>query len=312
MLYVTTREKYDAFTTARTLQSDAGADGGLYFPYKLPRFSPDEIASFKDKSFGQNVADMLNLFFGTHLSGWDVEFSIGRYPVKVHTLHQKIWIAECWRNLEGSYDGMERQLAGRIRGCFPSEAKLTSWLRIAVRIAVLSGVFSELQRQGLNSKVDISVEEGDFNQVMALWYGRQMGFPIANIVFGCSDGSSGWDLIHNGAVRVSGQNALELERLVRGALGVEEALRFSDCCQRGDSFTLLSPLAKQLRSGMSAAVVSPSRVRDVIPNVYSTAGYRMDENMAVAYSALLDFRAKTGESRSALILGLRDPNCKER
>lgn len=311
MLYVTTREKYDAYTTARTLQSDAAIDGGLYFPYKMPQFSQEEMTSFRDKSFGQNVADVLNLFFGTRLSGWDVEFSVGRYPVKLYSLHQKILIAECWRNLEGSYKGMERQLAARVQGCFPSEVKLTSWLRIAIRIAVLAGVFSELQRQGMDSMVDISVEEGDFNQVMALWYARQMGMPVGNIVFGCADGSSCWELIHNGAVRVSGQTSLELERLIRGTLGVDEALRFADCCQRGESYAVPAPLALQLRNGMSAAVVSPSRARDVIPNVFNTAGYQMDETMAIAYSALLDFRAKTGGSRTALILGHKEPGRRE-
>lgn len=307
MLYVTTREKYDAYTTARTLQSDFGPDGGLYFPYKMPRLTAAETAALKEKTFGQNVADMLNRFFSSSLSGWDVEFGIGRYPVRVAALHQKILIAECWRNLDGSYEAMERQLAGRVCGCFPAEAKLTSWLRIAIRIAVLAGIAGELQRQGIEGAVDISVPEGDFNQVMALWYAREIGLPIANIICGCADGSNAWELIHAGAVRGSGAT-LELERLVRGTLGVDEAQRFAAACGNADLYALLPHMAKQLRQGMFAAVVSRSRVDAAIPNVFSTASYIMEPDVAVAYSSLLDYRAKTGESRTALLMGQCNPN----
>lgn len=307
MLYVTTREKYDAFTTARTLQSDLGPDGGLYFPYKMPFLTSDEVAALKEKSFGQNVADILNLFFGCGLSGWDVEFGIGRYPVKVTALHQKILIAECWRNLDGSYDAMQRQLAGRICGCFPADVKLTSWLKIAIRIAVLTGIFGELQRQGMDLPVDISVPEGDFHQVMAFWYARQMGLPIANIICGCADGSNAWELIHGGSVRANPAMP-ELERLVRAALGVEEANCFAKALQSQEVYSLLPHMAQQLRNGLFAAVVSHSRVNGAIPNVYRTAAYIMEPDVAVAYSALLDYRAKTGESRTALLLGQRNPD----
>ena len=305
MLYVTTREKYDAFTPIRTLQSDCGADGGLYFPYQMPRFTQQEIAGLKDRSFGQVVSEVLNQFFDCQLTAWDVEFAIGRYPVKIQTISQKLLIAELWRNLEGSYDKLEKQLADRVRAQFPGETQKTSWLRIAIGVAVLAGVFSELQRQQMLDPVDISVDEGDFGQVMVLWYARQMGFPIANIICGCKDGSAAWELIYNGALRDTTAMP-ELERLVRSSLGVEEALRFYGASLHGESYILLPQAHQQLRNGLFASVVSQERVDTAIPNVKSTAGYQMDARAAVAYSALLDYRARTGERRTALLLGKQD------
>ena len=81
MLYVTTRGKYDAFTAARTMNLDRGPDGGLFIPFRLPQLTRDEIIALGSKTFGQNVADILNLFFSTRLSGWDVDMTIGRSPV---------------------------------------------------------------------------------------------------------------------------------------------------------------------------------------------------------------------------------------
>ncbi len=301
MLYVTTREKFDAFTPIRTLQADCGSDGGRYFPYKMPQFTKQESEGLKDQSFGQVVAQILSSFFDCQITAWDVEFAIGRHPVKIQPVGQKVLIAELWRNLEGSYEKLEKQLGDRVCSQFTGETKKTSWLRIAIGIAVLAGVFCELQRQGMTESLDISVEEGDFTQVMILWYGRQMGLPIANIICGCHDGSAAWELIYNGAVRDT-VSMPELERLVRSALGVEEALRYFAASEYGESFSLLPQSHERLRKGLFASVISRERVDAVIPNVKSTAGYQLTPQVALAYGALQDFRAIQNQANPALIL----------
>lgn len=296
MLYVTTREKYDAFTTARTLVSSVGPDGGLYLPYKMPLLTAEELETHAEQSFGQNVAAMLNRFFGCGLSGWDVEFSIGRYPVKLAAMGQKILMAECWRNLEGSYEKLERHLAARICRKGTRDVVVTSWLRIAIRIALLTGVFGEMRRNGFRDCVDIAVPDGDFSLAMAVWYGREMGLPVANIIVGCGDGSDAWNLLHNGQLRSGAMP--ELERLIYGTLGIEAAQRLG----RGESISLRPDQLQLLRKGLFSAVVSKDRRDAAIPNVYSTNSYILEPNAAVAYSALMDYRARTGEGRVALIL----------
>lgn len=311
MLYVTTREKYDAFTTARAIHLDRGAEGGLFLPYKMPYFSTEERKEMAERSFGQNLADLLNRFFSTHLSGWDVEFCVGRYPIRVAPMGQKVLVTECWRNLDGSYEKMERQLAARICGCGNREVKLTSWLRIGIRICVLAAVFAELQRQellDLQQKIDVAVPDDDFSLAMAVWYGRQMGLPIANIICGCSDDSEAWNLIHNGQVRPVSQPVVkELERLIFSTLGADEALRYADCRDREVVYSLKPDQLGILRRGVFAAVVSRDRMESVIPNVYRTSAYIMESGAAVSYAGLMDYRAKTGESRYALLLADRNP-----
>ena len=306
MLYVTTREKFDAFTPIRTLQSDCGSDGGRYLPYKMPHFSQQELETLKDRSFGQVVAEILSRFFDCRITAWDVEFAIGRHPVKIQSVGQKVLIAELWRNLEGSYEKLEQQLCDRVCSQFAGETQKTSWLRIAIGVAVLTGVFAELLRQGMVDALDISVEEGDFTQVMTVWYARQMGLPIANIICGCRDGSAAWDLIYNGTVRDTASMP-ELERLVRSALGIEEALRYFAASECGEGFSLLPNAHEQLRKGLFASVISRERVDAAIPNVKSTAGYQMTAQVAVAYRALPDYRARTGARRVALLLGRHNP-----
>lgn len=310
MLYVSTREKYDADTVVWTLKGDRAKDGGLYLPFKMPHFSPADVAALKDKTFGQTVADMLNLFFNAGLSGWDVEFSAGRHPVKVASAGQTVLVAESWRNLEGSYAKLERSLAARICGCSAADVTVTSWLRIAIRIAVLTAIFGQLQRENVTENVDIALSVGDLDVVMAVWYCRKMGLPIGNIICGCRDNDAVWELLHMGQLRAA-NDIPELERLIHGALGVEENLRYRGAMERGEQYSLLPETARQLRSGMFAAVVSKERVESAIPKVLNTCGYSMGMDVAAAYSALMDYRANTGARAMALLLSDRNPDEKK-
>lgn len=300
MLYLTTRDKHDAKTCSWTMKQDTAEDGGLYVPFQLPALP---VAELKEKSFGQTVADVLNLFFSAGLTGWDVELCIGRYPVRIAPLGQKVLVAECWRNLDGSFAGMEQSLAQRI--C--SGTCVTSWMRIAVRMAVLAAVFGELLRQEMEETVDVSVSIDDFSMVMAAWYGRKMGLPIGNIICGCRENDAVWELLHMGQLRTSGGVIPELERLIYGTFGVEETLRYSQICENNDIYTLLPNMSAQLREGMFAAVISGERVKTAIPSVYRTGAYVMGPDVAVAYSSLMDYRAKSGERPTALLIGQADP-----
>lgn len=307
MLYVTTRDKSDAYTTPHTFRADRAGNGGFYLPFRMPVFSQQELKEWGGKPFAQVVADILNLFFSCRLSSWDVEFSAGRYPVKLASLQQRVCIGELWHNQSGDFTGLEKTLALNIDSTL---TKPVSWVKIAVRIAVLFGIYSEMCRSELladGDSFDIALHEADFISVMAAWYCRKIGLPIQNIVIGCPENSAVWDLLQFGAVKPEQTVSGETERLIYGTLGIDEALRFAAACEKGTGYSLLPQMHECLRSGMFAFVVSKSRVDDAIPNVYRTAGYTLDRGAAQAYSALQDYRAKLGMGRVALVLSERKP-----
>lgn len=307
MLYVTTRDKFDAYTTPHAFRADRAPDGGFFLPFRMPHFSQQELEEWKEKSFAQMVADVLNLFFSCRLTSWDVEFSAGRYPVKLTSLQQRVCIGELWHNQSGDYTGLEKTLALKID---PTLIKPVSWVKIAVRIAVLFGIYAEMCRSELlrdSDSFDIALHEADLTAVFAAWYSREMGLPIHNIVVGCPENSPVWDLLQFGAVKPDQTVPGETERLIYGALGIDEVSRFIASCAKGAGYSLLPNMHERLNSGMFASVVSTSRVHDAIPNVYRTAGYALDRGAAQAYSALQDYRAKCGMSRVALVLSEQRP-----
>ena len=306
MLYVTTRNKHDAYTAHRTLNQDRAGDGGLFVPFKMPEFTPEQIAALAEKPFGQNVADVLNLFFGTKLTGWDVDVTVGRNPVKLRPMSQRILAGELWHNLDGTFDRFVENMAARIHPDGEYIGKPVNWLQVSIRIAVLFGLFGELIRSGQlapGKKMDVAVATGSFVVPMAVWYARQMGLPIGTIICGCNENGAVWDLLHHGevdtgitAVSTSTPEAdfaipPDLERLICGTIGQEEVMNFWWSCTEG----------------MVAAVVSKARVESILPSVYRTNQYVLDLYAALAYGALLDYRSRTGTAATALLLTEKSP-----
>lgn len=323
MLYITTRDKYDASTTPKSLQGDRGADGGLYLPFRMPAFNEGELKDLVTGTFGQTVANILNLFFSCGLSGWDVEFCIGRYPVKVTDIKQRIYAVELWNNSQNSYSRLENALSEKVREAVSGTAT-TSWLRIAVRIAVLFGAYGELLRAGFvafGATFDVSVPTGDFSCAMAVWYSCQMGLPVQNIICGCNENGMVWELLHHGEIRTDAVAVktttpdadvavpAELERLICGTLGQNEARRYASVCAEGASYAPRPGMLDDLRKGMFAAVISNERLAALLPNVAATTGYILGPYTALAYGGLLDYRTKHRESRPALLIADRNPIC---
>lgn len=320
MLYITTRDKTDSFTAPRSITADRGPDGGLFVPFRMPKLELAEIEALSEKTFGQAVADVLNLFFSAGLTGWDVDFAVGRSPVKQAAMNYRIWMVETWHNQQWDFDWLVRHLMTCVSG---KELKITDWAKISARIAVLFGVFGELLRDGIvdsEHPIDVAVMAGDFSGPMAVWYAREMGLPVGTIVCSCNENSAPWDLLHHGQIytdTVAVSTGLpeadyslppDLERLVFSALGYDENRRYCDACRQGKLYTPDPELAEKLRSGMFGAVVSRKRMDGIIRNVYRTNSYLLDPYAALAYGGLQDYRAKTGESRPALILSERSPS----
>jgi len=324
MLYVTTRNKNDAHTAHKTLTTDRGADGGLYVPFQMPSVSAEEILALKDKSFGQCVADILNMFFSARLDGWDVDFCIGRYPVKLVPMSHRIVVAETWHNPDWDFARMVRNLYGRICGNDDIHGVPSNWAWIAIRIATLFGLYGQLLRQGLagpESTVDVAVTAGDFSTSMAVWYAREIGLPVGMIISSCNENGGAWDLLHHGQLRTDTVAVptntpqcdvgvpSNIERLLYGRAGTAEVSRFVAACREGREYSLSEEAFASVRKGMYAAVVSQKRMESVIRNVYRTSTYLLDPYSALAYGGLQDYRATVGEGRTTLLMTERSPIC---
>ena len=308
MLYVTTRNNRDAYTVHHALTKNRCSDGGQYLPFRHPHFSEEELEQLFQKSSGHCIAAVLNRLFNRNLTGWDVEFAIGRNPVRLKSLQHKILVAEAWHTPGYRFDTLLNALSGRIA----KDCSVSEWIQIAVRSAILFGIFSDLRKQGI-SRADISCVAGDFLMPISAWYARHWGLPIGNIICTCNENNSLWDLHCHGQLRtdaVSIPTILpeadvvvphHLERLIYEYGGVPETLRYLDCCRKGMGYYPSDSLLAKFSKDFHLIVVSSQRITTLIPSVHSTHGHLLSSATALAYAGLMDHRAQTGATGCAIV-----------
>ena len=322
MLYVTTRNRCEQYTAARTLMGSRAADGGLFIPLSIPRMEGRELRSFTEMSFHDCIAKILNRLFHTNLTRWDLVFDIGKYPVRLEAMSHRIIISETWHNAKWSFEGLIEELRPHVTGEKDGEGECSFWLETGIRIAVIFGVMAEMMRAEIVSeenKIDISVVGGNFSAPVALWIARQMGLPIGNIIICCNENSGVWNLFHHGELRtevvtVSTKTPKAdiavpdgLEALISLTCGIDETGRFVDAWRSGRMYCPEENYLKKLRCGVEVSVISEDRLLQTIPSVFGTSGYLLSPYTAMAYAGLLDYRARTGESCYGIVFADSSP-----
>lgn len=322
MLYVTTRSREESYTASRTLSEDRAPDGGYFVPMKMPFFDRSQIKALGTKSFSQNVAEILNLLFQTQLDSWAVDFGIGRHPVRLVPVSGRAVIAETWHNPSWHFDRLAKSVEKMIRQSDQVSPVPTDWLKIGSRIAVLFGIFGELMGKGeagVDNSLDVVVPVGDFSGPMAAWYAKSWGLPIGNVLCCCNENAGCWNFIHKGEIRcdapvvetttpICDHTVPEgLERLISQTLGYRENERFIYTCCEGGLYYLEPTQLQRMQDGLHASVVGRQRLEWAILNLYRTDGFLSDPYTALCYSGLMDYRARTGQTRPALILSEESP-----
>ena len=298
MLYVTTRNDQEAFTVQHVMTRSRGEDGGLYLPLHFPKVSVENLKKMRNMSFNQRIASVLNLFFSTKLSGWDVDFSVGRYPVRLRELSHRILAGEFWHNFQWRYAGLQEKLTELV-SCDAGEEG--SWSTIAIRMAVLAAILLE-RDETESDRMDIAAALGDFSVPISAWYLRKMGFPVGNIICCCGENNQLWELICMGQMKLDTALPANLERLLFDCGGVGQAKRFACGCSEGLLYNASEEMLKILRKNLYVSVVSSDRIETAIPNVYNTYDYVLPSESALAYCGLMDYRSKTGITRSAIVI----------
>lgn len=317
MLYTTTRSNQETYTAFRAITSDRAPDGGFFLPLRMHKFTAEQWEIWAENSFEKTVADVLNLLFSAKLTQKDIADSAGRSGVRLIPMNHKLLMAELWHNDQGNLDLLCDKLAARILGREAGSFQTGVWMGIAVRIALLFGIYLELMRGNIVSAempADLSVAAGDFTAPMAAWYARDMGLPIGTIICAFNDNSAAWDLFNHGQLRTNEPVIAtdtpeadmsyppQVERLICQTLGREQVSMFAKSCDSGKQYDIPADLLNTFRAGVFAAVVSQSRMRSTRERLFRSSGYAMSPYTALAYAGLQDFRAMVGETRPAIIL----------
>ena len=303
MLYLSTRNTTDCYTSYRALNEAQAPDGGVYVPFRLLRYSDGELLGLRSQTPCEVIAKVLNQFFSVKLSGWDVECVVGRIPVKAEVVNQRLLFAEFWRNPDGSMKYLIHNLYRRMTGKLHAQG----WSYVAIEIALLFGFYTAAEVNP-NQGLDVAVVADDFADMAAIEYAKQMGLPINMIVCAAEDDSAVWDLLTRGDFNTGvGEQPKYLECFLFARLGKNAVLRYLEAAEKKRIFRVDEEELQTLIDNRFCSVVSSNRVDSIISGMYRANGYAIDLVTAMAYGGLQDYRAYTGLNRETLILAKKRP-----
>lgn len=208
-------------------------------------------------------------------------------------------------------------------GWFLSSANSINWGRLLPQIVYYFSAYCDFGASGRIScgdTLDFVVPTGNFGNILACWYAKNMGLPVGKLICASNQNNVLADFFERG---VYDRNRTfyttispSMDILVSSNL---ERLLYSVCKSDAEVAGYMAELSKTGAYEVSDAVksvinehfvggyCSDADTKAVIGSVYGENGYLMDTHTAVAYKKLGDYRKETGKTVPAVVVSTASP-----
>lgn len=209
------------------------------------------------------------------------------------------------------------------RGWFLSSANSINWGRLLPQIVYYFSAYCDGVNAGLvkiGEKLNFCVPTGNFGNILAGWYAKQMGLPAGRFICASNSNNVLTDFIRTGVydrnrrfyttmspsmdILVSSN----LERLLYALSGSDglTAGCMRDLRETG-RYTVPDSLRDAVRADFSADFCTEAETAAEIARVWHAHGYLIDPHTAVAGAALEKYRAETGDAAPAVVVSTASP-----
>lgn len=208
------------------------------------------------------------------------------------------------------------------KGWFLSSANSINWGRLLPQIVYYFSAYCDFANSGkvnYGDTVDFVVPTGNFGNILACWYAKNMGLPVGKLICASNQNNVLADFFERG---VYDRNRTfyttispSMDILVSSNL---ERLLYSVCKNDAEVAGYMSALSKTGRYEVSGEIkrvidehfaggyCSDDDTKTVIGKVYSENGYLMDTHTAVAYKKLIDYRS-VSDAVPAVVVSTASP-----
>ena len=209
------------------------------------------------------------------------------------------------------------------RGWFLSSANSINWGRLLPLIVYyISAYLDEVTagRIAMGEKLNFVVPTGNFGNILAGWYAKQMGLPVGRLICASNENNVLTDFIRTGTYNKNRPFYLtaspsmdilvssNLERLLRSLSGSgEETAEYMRALREDGQYTVSPALLEKLQAEFSCGFCDDAQTRAAIGSVWNEHHYLMDTHTAVAYHVLQSYRAETGDTAPAVVVSTASP-----
>ncbi|MGN1002258.1 MAG: threonine synthase [Oscillospiraceae bacterium] len=213
-----------------------------------------------------------------------------------------------------------RELSGR--GWFLSSANSINWGRLLPQIVYYFSAYCDYVNSGrlaMGEKLDFCVPTGNFGNILAGWYAKQMGLPVGRFVCASNENNVLTDFINTGVydknrpfhTTISPSMDIlvssNLERLLHALCGCETVRELMAALSAQGRYSVSGEVLERIQAEFSAGCCDDGETKAAIRRVFDEKGYLMDTHTAVAYKVLCDYREASGETRPAVVVSTASP-----
>lgn len=235
--------------------------------------------------------------------------------------------------IEGNFDDAQsgvkkiftdKAIAERLaaEGMAFSSANSINWGRLAPQIVYYFSAYCDLVADGAiknGDKINVVVPTGNFGNILAAYYAREMGLPIAKLICASNSNSVLTDFLTTGVydrnreffTTVSPSMDIlissNLERLLYSLAGSEKVKVWMKQLAECGRYEVDADTLAKLRSLFAAGCCNDDETKATIAAAYKEKGYLCDTHTAVAVKVYYDYKARTGDCAPAVIASTASP-----
>lgn len=209
------------------------------------------------------------------------------------------------------------------KGYFLSSANSINWGRLLPQIVYYFSAYCDCVKRceiKLGDEIIFSVPTGNFGDILAGWYAKQMGLPVKKFICASNENNVLTDFIETGIydrnrtfhTTISPSMDIlvssNLERLLYSVCGSDkEVARYMSELNTVGKYEVSDSVKAAISRDFAAGWCDDAETKAQIAETYNDKGYLMDTHTAVAYKVLGDYRKRTGDKTFAVVVSTASP-----
>ena len=204
-----------------------------------------------------------------------------------------------------------------------SSANSINWGRLVPQIVYYFAAYAQLLKTGkitFGDEVDFCVPTGNFGDILAGYYAKQMGLPVGKLVCASNENNVLTDFLTTGTYTAKREffkttspsmdilvssNLERLLYLLSGDTALVSGLMNS--LNREGVYTVPGALLEQIQKKFWAAYCDDAKAQEIMGRVYRDWGYLCDPHTASGWAAAEEYTSQAGDNRPMVVLSTASP-----
>ncbi len=243
---------------------------------------------------------------------------------------KNVGVAAVYGNFDDAQTGVKKIFGDRdfaeelsSKGWFLSSANSINWGRLLPQIVYYFSAYCDFVNSGniaFGDTVDFAVPTGNFGNILACWYAKNMGLPVGRLLCASNENNVLADFFDTGVydrnrtfhTTISPSMDIlvssNLERLIYSVCGSDtQVAGYMSSLSKDGRYEVNDKTKAIIAENFEGGYCTDDETKAVIKKVYTEYGYLMDTHTAVAYKKMLDHRAENGGSVPTVVVSTASP-----